>query len=428
MSTLKSEDQIALFLDVENLVVHAGQQGISFSVEPIVRRARQEGRLAVARAYGDFSLQFMAPVLADLQRSVFELIQLPTNARGKNTADMLLALDALEMCLHASAPGTIVIGAGDRDYVPLVQRLKRYGMRAIGVGLQGSISAMLRTICDDYWYYEDLAIAGFVAPSLTAPTERETVDSVDEAVRLLVSVVRDVEEQVGSCLLSRACEAMQQRVPGFQHRSFGYPSFKEFAAEAERRGLVRLTTHGTVVHISARDLASDMPPPSEEEAVRRLCNTYRGVLEHKKVPLVAWEDRSRLIKALWKEFEQAEQGMSIQELSGVLQMAAVQLGLAVSEPAIYKMTYTLNLGRCFQVDGAPRFVEDIFNQTVFPACDVDEALDRMHVTYVRGIALDRPDLPLRADAVARLLFGDPTPTQVVLAQDYIRKALSWRDY
>jgi len=120
--------------------------------------------------------------------------------------------------------------------------------------------------------------------------------------------------------------------------------------------------------------------------------------------------------------------MTILEMSATMREAALFAGIDVTDQAIHKITYTLNLGRCFMIDHTPRFVDDLSQQRVFPACDLEEALDRMHVTYLRSIYLDRPDLPLRPTPVAKLLFGEPTETQVQLAKDYIRKAETWKDY
>jgi hypothetical protein len=107
---------------------------------------------------------------------------------------------------------------------------------------------------------------------------------------------------------------------------------------------------------------------------------------------------------------------------------AVHLGLYVSKQAVYKITYTLNLSRCFRRDGVAVFVEDIHDTRVTAACDADEALDRMNVTYLRGIRIDAPGLPLRPDAVARLLFEEPSPTQLEVAKQAIRTAEQWRDF
>lgn len=511
MTSFQDKPTIAVFLDVENLFIHAGQQGVTFRVGPILDRARSEGRVIVARAYGDFAKGYMEPVHNDLRRSVFELAQLPTDQKGKNTADMLLSLDALEMCLQPSPPAVIVIGSGDRDYVPLVQRLRRYNARVIGVGLLGSISASLKTVCDDYWYYEDIAQPAASAPStapVTPPGPSGRRDPVDKIVALFIEtirnmeaaneqaiasrvldmmrsklpsfqyqelgfakfidfanhvaeqglirvethgstvsfsstegedplekaavlcheVVRNFEESGEPALASRVNEGMRQTDPSFKHQDLGFPRFVDFANSVASRGLIRVISQGTTVVLSAASLSSDMPEPSVEETTAQLTNRYRSVLDRKRVTLVDWEVRRTLVTGLWRELAQSDDGMTIQQMSDSILVHAAQQGFHIPTEAVYKLTYTLNIGRCFRINVSARFIEDIFGQKAKPACDEVEALDRMNVTYVRGVLLDRPDLPLRQDAVARFLFGEPTETQIQLSADYIRRAREWRDY
>jgi uncharacterized LabA/DUF88 family protein len=422
---------IAIFLDVENLYIHALQQGVEFRVTPIVERARKEGRIVVARAYGDFSKPYMETVRQDLQNSVFELNLLPTDAKGKNTADVQLALDALEMCLQPSAPATLVIGSGDRDFVPLVQKVKRYGTYIIGLGLRGSISATLERVCDTYWYYEDLQCT--TAVEAEPLPEQTAQDPVERAIGTLMRALRKVECEGMQTTGGNVKQAMQQIDPDFHVRDLGFSKFTAFAEEAERRGFVTVSPQGMEVLIQP---ASDMPVEEEpEEAeqrhdleIERLRNSYRTVLEGKRVPLLPWNDRKRLVEGLWQDLAEAPEGLTIAEMSDRLKTRAAQLGLYVPDQAIYKITYTLNLSRCFRREGGAAFVEDIFNERVTPSCDAVEALDRMNITYLRGIRIDAPALPLKPEAVARFLFDDPNETQQQLAQQYIRTAKQWRDF
>ncbi len=423
---------IAVFLDVENLAIHAQQQGIDFRVAPIVERAGREGRIVFARAYGDFSKPYMSAVKADLQSSVFELSLLPTDVKGKNTADVQLALDALEMCLLPAAPTTVVIGSGDRDFVPLVQKIKRYGTFIIGVGLKGSISATLERICDVYWYYEDLQCrAETVTEAIAAPASSQ--GPVEHAISVLMRALRTVECEGLQTTGGNVKHVMQQLDPAFKVRELGYSKFTAFVEEAARRGFVTVTPQGMEVLIqpagSGRDEQEEEPDDERRAAESdQLRDSYRAVLEGKRVPLLPWNDRKRLVEGLWKELREAPDGLTIAEMSECMANIAARLGLYVAKQAIYKITYTLNLSRCFSRDGLATFVEDIWETKVAASCDADEALDRMNVTYLRGIRMDAPGLPLRPEPVARLLFGEPTDTQLQLARQYIRSAETWRDF
>ncbi|NLI00821.1 MAG: NYN domain-containing protein [Chthonomonadales bacterium] len=432
MSQEPTGSTIAIFLDVENLYIHALQQGLDFKVGPIVEAARKEGRIIFARAYGDFSRPYLAGIKDDLQNSVFEMSLLPTNTKGKNTADVQLALDALEMCLQPAAPTTVVIGSGDRDFVPLVQKIKRYGTFIIGVGLKGSISATLERICDTYWYYEDLQCAR-LAEIETQPEAAEALDPVERAIRTLLRALATVACEGLQTTGGNVKQAMQQLDPGFKVRELGFSKFTQFLEEAERRGYVSVSSQGMEVLITPSTDASVSDEPEDQElapdaTVEQLRNSYRAVLEGKRVTLLPWNDRKRLVHALWKDLSEAPEGMTIAEMSDRLSLHAAEFGLYVSKQAIYKITYTLNLSRCFRREDVAAFVPDIWEERVFPSCDADEALDRMNVTYLRGIRIDAPGLPLRPMAVAQFLFGDPTDTQLELARQYIRLAEQWRDF
>ena len=423
---------IAVFLDVENLYIHALQQGLDFKVAPIVEAARKEGRIIFARAYGDFSKPYLSGIKADLQDSVFEMSLLPSNMKGKNTADVQLALDALEMCLQPAAPSTVVIGSGDRDFVPLVQKIKRYGTFIIGVGLKGSISATLERICDTYWYYEDLQCARLAELASQTGTV-QTQDPVERAIRTLLRALAAVGCEGLQTTGGNVKQAMQQLDPSFKVRELGFSTFKQFVEQAAQRGYVTVSPQGMEILITplTEVQAGEEPEHDEittEDAIRELRNSYRAVLEGKRVPLLPWENRSRLVRALWKDLSEAPEGMTIAEMSDRLSQHATEFGLYVEKQAIYKITYTLNLSRCFRREDSAAFVADIWEERVYPACDADEALDRMNVTYLRGIRIDAPGLPLRSRAVAEFLFGEPTETQLELARQYIRMAEQWRDF
>jgi uncharacterized LabA/DUF88 family protein len=128
-----SQSRVAIFLDAENLIIEAQKAGLPIEIKLIVDRVREEGLLNYAKAYADWTDSHTLPYTGDFYNNVFELTQL--NSRyGKNTGDIQLVVDALEMALLPGSPEIFVIVAGDRDFVPLVQKLKRYGKRVIGIG------------------------------------------------------------------------------------------------------------------------------------------------------------------------------------------------------------------------------------------------------------------------------------------------------
>ena len=152
-------ERVALFIDVDNVLILAQNSGLPFHLSLIIDRVRQQGTIMSAKAYADWTASLLRPVLGDFRASAIELVQLLTSTLSKehkNTADIQLAVDALEMALSPVRPHTIVIVGGDRDYVPLVQKLKRYGIFVMGIGVEAGVSSVLTEACDSYVYYDDI--------------------------------------------------------------------------------------------------------------------------------------------------------------------------------------------------------------------------------------------------------------------------------
>lgn len=423
------ESRVALFVDVENLAIEAQKAGLQIEVSRIVGRVKEEGRIIFARAYADWSQMGMQRLLRDFQNNVVELEQLCSGYAGKNTADMQLALDALEMCLQPSGPDVVVLGAGDRDFVPLVQKLKRYGKRLIGIGVRGSISGSLEKACDTYIYYDALV------PDQRVPS-RVAEHDVSRAIELLLRALTSQQAQGREPTGASTADLMRRLDPTFDLRNLGYPSFKSFVEDAEKRGAVRvhrtqaydvlleplreaqsLATEQSSESDPARAEAESTPPGADRP--EDLAQIYRQVLHAKKVPLLPREQRERLVRGLWSMLQQRREGLTIVEMGDELVNHAICLSIDVPTAAIHKIVYTLNIGCCFQSNGIADFERDINHVRLRPAVDPIQAIRRMDLTYLRGIQMDRPDLDLVPEAVSLLLFDSKTPSQMRQAREYI---------
>ena len=187
-------DRVALFIDVDNLFISAQGAGLPFNLGLVIDRVREEGTVMSAKAYADWANQRLRPVLPDFRQYAIEQVHLPTSGSRmsnefKNTADIQLAVDAMEMVFSQVRPNTVVIAGGDRDFVPLVQKLKRYGARVLGMGVETSVSSVLAQACDAFVYYD-----GLVPP---APEEHEPISSA-------------VDMQPTYVLMRRAAEALMR--------------------------------------------------------------------------------------------------------------------------------------------------------------------------------------------------------------------------
>src|SRR6266513_6539761 len=168
MTKTERERSLAMFVDLENLAMgFQNQRKIKFEIQKVLERLVEKGKLIVKKAYADWSRypSYTAP----FHEAAIELIEIPKRSQtGKNSADIRLVVDALDMAYSKEHITTFVIVSGDSDFSPLVSKLKENGKHVIGLGTQESTSELLRDNCDEFLYYEDLGKKPTLAPALPA--------------------------------------------------------------------------------------------------------------------------------------------------------------------------------------------------------------------------------------------------------------------
>ena len=147
---------MAVYLDLENIAIGARDARYpAFSVQTVFERLYLKGHIVVKKAYCDFSRY--KEFKHDLHDSSFELIEIPhTRQSGKNSADIRMVVDALDLCYTKSHVDTFVIISGDSDFSPLVSKLRENAKTVIGVGVKNSSSDLFIKNCDEFIYYDDL--------------------------------------------------------------------------------------------------------------------------------------------------------------------------------------------------------------------------------------------------------------------------------
>ena len=150
------EERLALYLDFENVAIGARDIGYQFDTAPLLDALAERGRTVVRRAYADWNL--FKEYRRGLVDSNIELTEIPQRSDSvrKNAADILMAVDAMELAFTRDFISTFVIVSGDSDFTPLVNRLRELNKKVIGVGLKGSTSAMLPPACDEFIFYDRL--------------------------------------------------------------------------------------------------------------------------------------------------------------------------------------------------------------------------------------------------------------------------------
>jgi uncharacterized protein (TIGR00288 family) len=286
MTAKTSDATMAVFLDLENIALGARDAKYpSFDVEKVLERLLLKGHIVVKKAYCDFDRY--KDFKRGLHEAAFELIEIPhVRQSGKNSADIRMVVDALDLCYTKGHVDTFVILSGDSDFSPLVSKLRENAKTVIGVGVKNSTSDLFINNCDEFIYYDDLvrrdpsrsrrrsaaaarppaatpvsaassasavsAVSAVSASSETPPADTPPNDAgtaenkgpdLSDALELIAETLEALaEERGGSEPIwgSMIKQAIKRRHPGFNERAYGFKSFNDLLADGEKRGLLAL--------------------------------------------------------------------------------------------------------------------------------------------------------------------------------------------
>ncbi|MGA7750917.1 MAG: NYN domain-containing protein [Gallionella sp.] len=242
---------MALFCDFENIALGVRDAKYAqFDIKKVLERLLLKGSIVVKKAYCDW--ERYKEFKATMHEAAFELIEIPhVRQSGKNSADIRMVVDALDLCYTKAHVDTFVIISGDSDFSPLVSKLRENDKYVIGIGVKDSTSDLLSANCDEFIFYDDLVRAQEAkqkraekrAPAKAAagksklPTEdkrQEALDFIVETVEALIAE-RGSDEKIWGSMVKTT---MQRRKPGFTESSYGYRSFKDLVEDAHSRKLL----------------------------------------------------------------------------------------------------------------------------------------------------------------------------------------------
>jgi uncharacterized protein (TIGR00288 family) len=265
LTGVDQEERIALFLDYENLAIGAREHlgGSAFDLKPIADALAERGRVVVRRAYADWS--YFDEDRRMLTRSHVELIDIPQRmgASRKNSADIKMAVDAMELAFERDYISTFVFGTGDSDFTPLVHKLRELNKRVIGVGVERSTSALLPPACDEFLYYDRLegvdirpartrggrtakpaettpppATASEPEPQASADTSAREIDAL--AVLVAQTVAGLQGSSSGTVTASTLKRTLLRKDPTFNEADYGFRAFGELLRYLAERNVVEL--------------------------------------------------------------------------------------------------------------------------------------------------------------------------------------------
>ena len=235
---MAQEPLIAVFVDFENLALGARDMKVGkFDIELVLKRLLEKGRIVFKRAYCDWSNY--RDFMREFHSQGVEMIDIPqTRHSGKNSADIHMVVDAIDLCYAKQHIDIFALLSGDSDFSPLVSKLKENNKRVIGCGVKSSTSDLLIGGCDEFIYYDDLARAA--TSRSRRRTTKKVVDKKEEARDRLVEIVDSLSGDYDELWGSMVKQAMRRVHPNFSESYYGYNNFSELLKDCESRGRISL--------------------------------------------------------------------------------------------------------------------------------------------------------------------------------------------
>jgi uncharacterized protein (TIGR00288 family) len=249
-----SEASLAVFCDFENIALGVREAKYDkFDMGKVLERLLAKGSIVVKKAYCDW--ERYKEFKATMHSTAFELIEIPhVRQSGKNSADIRMVVDALDLCYTKEHVDTFVIVSGDSDFSPLVSKLRENAKTVIGVGVKNSSSDLLINNCDEFIYYDDLVRADEqkrrtakkrkdTAPAGNGGDKGNGSDKKQEAFDMMLGTLealiaeRGADEKIWGSMVK---QALKRRNPGFNETYYGFRAFADLLKEAQQKGLVKL--------------------------------------------------------------------------------------------------------------------------------------------------------------------------------------------
>lgn len=247
------DNNLALFCDFENIALGVRDAKYAkFNINKILERLLVKGSIVVKKAYCDW--ERYRDFKVSMHEAAFELIDIPhVRQSGKNSADIRMVVDALDLCYTKSHVNTFVIISGDSDFSPLVSKLRENAKTVIAVGVKNSTSDLLISNCDEFIFYDDLVREPAKTSKAKTPAKGRTQkrkkakskpkDSMQEGIDLALETAAALDAERGDnekLWGSMVKQALKRRRPGFSESYHGFESFSKLLEEAQTRGQVDL--------------------------------------------------------------------------------------------------------------------------------------------------------------------------------------------
>ena len=384
-------------VDVQNIEASSENYGQSVPIAALLDRIKIEGYPVVLRAYADWVEATIRDRMPEYRAYGFELIQLMSDSRGKNSGDMMLAVDVMESLYSPDCPDIYVVVSGDGDFVPLAPKMRRKVKKFVAMGFRESSNSILRGLCDDFVYLEDL-IADFEARRRTKHPAL-ALEEAEPETELEAAEVQEIVEEETTVNIEQIAVPVQ--TAAVEHQIPTQPNIQQ-----------------SVQHIPEPDYAD----------TREAAAYYRRVLqEYKHVRMETYHYRALLVERAWNYMEDRGGYVDLQDIYDELRDYAFYNSYGIYPKGIEVILRTLYIARCFDIQGDSHPFSLDIRVCPGPGIDAQRALDMMNETYIRGMVMELPDIHLEVNGVAQLLMDEVTPESIDKAIEIIKKIRPFYD-
>jgi uncharacterized protein (TIGR00288 family) len=284
----EGERSLAVFIDFENMGLGFNNRRDRFEINKVLERLVEKGKIVAKKAYADWSRFGM--YTGGLHEAAIELVEIPRRGMsGKNSADIRLVVDAIDLAYSKDHIDTFVIVSGDSDFSPLVSKLKELGKHVIGLGLVDATSDLLRDNCDEFIYYEDLDRAPIIPVAMNDQFSERKRKVFSLVLDSLLALRRENKEVIYSSMLK---DTMKRKKPSFNEEYYGYRTFSELLEDAQREGLLEIEKHKSSGMYVVTRFGLEMSTGSGVVPQPRNGNEPRKIVELPKVVTLPMTDRA----------------------------------------------------------------------------------------------------------------------------------------
>ena len=423
-----SSDQIALFVDLENLVNIASSLGVPVEMQPVLERLAQYGRVTVRRSFGDLvaSCRRNQPINSIRQMLQYYSVQIEDipYTGAKNSSDICLVVDALSFAYSHPNIRYFAILAEDRDYRPLMNKLRELGKITIGIGgSRSSTNPMYVRACDVFIYYESLFTTA-ASPATSAyhndlPSE-DVSALLNEYCQLLEDAMIALEQRGSRRLGTNIVPQMRAMKSDYDLSMANMRSFRELATLAEKRGRVKISASGGDVELElvqnagAGDAVPYRLPAFDPTDIPATVQQYREAIGRiLKCELLPVEQREHVYDQVQKLLETPAQASDEGRISLIDLSKQAAGSLDLNQPSVYKMLWALFRQRCFTVEPS----EHPFNPTLFGPATERGGWDNAFIrNTMRGLHQDNPGLPFFPAALSEVVGRSQQELEAILQE------------